>query len=55
MTSRKLSLRKESLTELTTADLEVVAGASGLPCDPTTLVPTNGPCTPDVYTLRNCG
>ncbi|MDQ1712990.1 MAG: hypothetical protein QOE45_2440 [Frankiaceae bacterium] len=46
--TRKLTLRAERLTELTTAELGAVAGASGLPCQPTTiivnpsdLIPTN--------------
>lgn len=30
---RTLSLRREQLTELTTGELESVAGASGLTCD----------------------
>ena len=48
MTTRKLTLRREQLTELTTAEMSSVAGASGLPCDPqievTQLCPTFG-CT----------
>ena len=46
MTSRKLSLRRERLTELVTSELESVNGASGLPCNPNieSLLPTCG-CT----------
>jgi hypothetical protein len=58
MNSRKLTLRRETLAELTTAELgSVVAGAQTYICiqDPSTLVPThdctgyypslNAPCT----------
>ena len=44
MKSRTLTLRRESLTELTTAELgSVVGGAQTYICiqDPSTLVPTN--------------
>ena len=47
MTSRKLTLRREHLSELTTSELSSVAAASGLPCDTiavTQLCPTFG-CT----------
>lgn len=46
MTSRKLTLRRERLAELSTSELQAVAGASGLPCDIQleTLIPTCG-CT----------
>lgn len=44
MTTRKLALRGERLTELTASELASVAGASGLPCNPETLIPTCG-CT----------
>ena len=46
MSSRKLSLRRELLTELTVGELASVAGASGLPCDieVESLIPTCG-CT----------
>lgn len=47
MTSRKLTLRREHLAELTTSDLRSVGGASGPPCDTievTQLCPTFG-CT----------
>lgn len=46
MKTRKLSLRRELLSELTTGELASVAGASGLPCntDIETLIPTCG-CT----------
>jgi hypothetical protein len=36
---RTLNLRREVLVELTTRELAAVAGASGIPCDPTTLFP----------------
>ena len=36
MKSRTLSLRRERLSELTLGQLESVAGASGLPCEPIT-------------------
>jgi hypothetical protein len=36
---RKLTLRREVLVELTTGELGSVVGASGLPCDPTSLFP----------------
>lgn len=36
---RTLTLRREVLAELTTAELAEVVGASGLPCDPTSLFP----------------
>ena len=47
--TRKLTLRTEHLAELTTSDLQSVAGASGLPCETseiqvTQLCPTFG-CT----------
>jgi hypothetical protein len=32
MRNRKLSLKKDTLAELTTEELDVVAGASGLTC-----------------------
>jgi hypothetical protein len=32
MRNRKLSLKKDTLVELTTAELDAVAGASGLTC-----------------------
>lgn len=53
MTSRKLTLRRESLTELTHGELGSVAGASGLPCDTfESLIPTCG-CTGN-YSLNPC-
>jgi hypothetical protein len=53
MTSRKLTLRREALTELTTSELGAVAGASGLPCNTLeSLLPTCG-CTGN-YSLNNC-
>jgi hypothetical protein len=36
---RKLTLNREVLVELTTSELGSVVGASGIPCDPTTLFP----------------
>jgi hypothetical protein len=36
---RKLNLHREVLVELTTSELGSVVGASGIPCDPTTLFP----------------
>ena len=49
---RRLSLHKESLTDLTTAEILVVGAASGVPCNLTDLItgtlcfPTCGPlCT----------
>jgi hypothetical protein len=36
---RTLTLRREVLVELTTRELAAVVGASGIPCDPTTLFP----------------
>jgi hypothetical protein len=36
---RTLTLRRETLVELSTAELSSVQGASGIPCDPTTLFP----------------
>ena len=45
MKTRTLNLRRETLTELTTAELGSVVGASGLPCDLTEYcIPTQG-CT----------
>lgn len=54
MTTRKLTLRREHLAELTTAELGSVNGASGLPCDPlgATIVPTCG-CTGQYPTFRD--
>jgi hypothetical protein len=53
--TRTLSLRKECLAELTTAELEVVNGASGIPCNTLeSVLPTCGPCTPLVITLDGC-
>lgn len=55
MTSRKLTLRREALTELTTGELGSVAGASGLTCDIlaiTRLCPTYQ-CTGE-YSLDIC-
>lgn len=47
MTSRKLSLRRERLAELTTSELRSVAGASGAPCEISvfTNIPTDCNCT----------
>jgi hypothetical protein len=36
---RTLTLRREVLVELSTRELGSVVGASGIPCDPTTLFP----------------
>ena len=47
MKTRKLTLRRELLSELTTGELASVAGASGVPCHieiRETLIPTCG-CT----------
>lgn len=38
MSQRKLTLRHETLADLTTDELGVVAGASGTPCNVTTTV-----------------
>jgi hypothetical protein len=53
MKSRKLNLRREILTELTTTELgSVVGGAvSGILCDPSTLLPTHQ-CTGYYPTLE---
>lgn len=49
MTSRKLTLRRERLAELSTSELQAVNGASGLPCNTTqttqTIIPTDCGCT----------
>lgn len=43
--SRKLSLRKESLVDLTAAEAALVAGASGVTCAHVTC---GGPCNSDL-------
>ena len=41
MKTRSLSLKKESLTDLTTEELDLVVGASGLSCNVLCLPPSD--------------
>ena len=48
--TRKLTLRRERLAELSTSELQAVNGASGLPCNLTdgcteSIIPTDCGCT----------
>lgn len=57
MNARKLTLRRETLSELTTSELQSVAGASGAPCNSTaileSLIPSCG-CTGNWSIVAGC-